>query len=77
MKIINKRDSEKFIKSINVNLNVDNYVFIEDDKRYYIVSRDVSKIDFSKLNIRKMGLYFGEYEENKFILSREARDLFC
>ena len=76
MKILNKRDSEKFVRSINLPIDSSNYVFVENNKKYYIVSKDISKVDLSKLNIKKIGLYFGEFVNNKFVISEEAEDLF-
>ncbi len=77
MKFLSKRDSEKLIKHTTLKIDVSSYVLVEHNKRYYIVSQDIKKIDLTKLNIKQIGLYLGAFEEHHhFVVSAEAKDLF-
>lgn len=53
-----------------------NYAFILSDKeRIYIINRAVEMIDFSKLRINSLGLYFAEFRNNELRLSIEGAQL--
>lgn len=52
------------------------YAFILTDKeRIYIINRAVDNIDFSKLRINSLGLYFGEYRNEELRLSIEGSQI--
>lgn len=50
-----------------------NYVFLMNEKKkVFIVSKDISSIDFSKLRINTVGFYLGELKGDEFRLSLEG-----
>lgn len=51
------------------------YLKSENHDRIFIINKDVAKIDFSKLRIDKMGLYFAEMKNNRVRLSKEGAQL--
>ena len=52
------------------------YVFFTKERKIYIINKDIAKIDFEKLRINSIGLYFGELNErNQLRLSIEGSQI--
>lgn len=51
-------------------------VLLKNSKeKLYVINRDISRIDFKKLKIDAMGLYFGEIKKGELRLSIEGSQL--
>lgn len=79
LKILNKKEIKQILRKIKeqwgAELDLD-YAFLMSPKnKIYIVNRDVSKIDLSKLNINNIGLYFGELKLDELRLSIEGTQI--
>ncbi len=79
MKILNKRQTKKLLelieKQFKTNIELDCYIRAVENK-FYIVTKDIAKINPSELNIKSAGLYLGKIEKEKFIPSKEAAQMF-
>lgn len=56
----------------------EDYAFLRNDKnKVFLINKDVAKIDWKKLIVDKVGLYFGEISESgaEFRLSKEGAQL--
>lgn len=78
--ILNTRDvkeiKEQLEQQFSYSLQEDYaYLKSENHDRIFIVNKDVAKIDFSKLRVDKMGLYFAELSKNRVRLSKEGAQL--
>ena len=51
------------------------YLKSENHDRIFIINKEAAKIDFAKLRIDKMGLYFAEIKNNRVRLSKEGAQL--
>ncbi len=56
-------------------IKLDHYVYSKENK-FYIVSKDIAKINLDELNIKSIGLYIGKLDKKEFIISNEAAQLF-
>lgn len=78
LKILNKKEIKKIIEIIKKQWNADiklEYAFLMNNKnRLFIVNRDIDKIDFSKIRVNNLGMYFGELR-NGLRLSIEGSQL--
>lgn len=55
-------------------IKLDYYICSKENK-FYIVSKDIAKINLDELNIKSVGLFIGKQEKEKFIISNEAASL--
>lgn len=79
MKFLNKRQIKRLLNQIKEQygiekLKFDDYIQVVQGK-FYIISKDIEKIDLSELNIKSAGLYFGAIEKEKFVPSEQGRQL--
>jgi len=79
LKILNNKEIKKILKLIetrwNAKLNL-NYGFLKNNKnRIFIVNKDISEIDLSKLRINSIGLYFCEINNQDIRLSIEGSQI--
>ncbi len=79
MKILNSReirDIKKLIKKQwDAELKLD-YAFLMNDKgKIFIINKELGDIDFSKLHINNLGLYFGEFKVSELRLSIEGSQM--
>ncbi len=79
LKILNSREIKEIYHLIEaqwgVKLKLD-YAFLKNSKsRVFIVNKDISKIDFSKLRINSVGMYFCEVDELGIRLSIEGSQI--
>ena len=80
LKILNKKQIRAILKIIKeqwgAGLEPEHAFLMSPKNKIYIVNKDISKIDFSKLNINNVGLYFGELTKNhEFRLSIEGSQI--
>ena len=79
MKILNKRHTKRLFNQIQEQYSLDK-IKIEDylhtiKKDFYLISKDIEKVNLNKLNVKSAGLYFGTIKNEKFIPSREAIEI--
>jgi len=79
LKILNSREVKEILKLIENQWNAKlklNYAFLKNNKnRVFIVNKDISKIDFSKLRINSLGMYFCEINNPNIRLSIEGSQI--
>ena len=78
LKFLNSKETKEILKLIEeqwgAKLKLD-YTFARNNKhRVFIVNKDISKIDFSKLRINSVGMYFCDLE-NEIRLSIEGSQI--
>lgn len=78
MKILNKKQIREIAnllkKQFDFNDSLD-YVFVKEGKEYFITNRDISNVDFTKLNVKKIGILFGRVINDNFLLSVEGSQI--
>jgi len=79
MKFLNKRQTKKLLNLIKdqyslKKLNLDYYIHVIKGK-FYLISKDIAKINLEDLNIKSVGLYFGTIKQEKFVPSQEAEQM--
>ena len=79
LKILNSKEIKEIIKLIEkqwgAKLKLD-YGFLKNNKnRVFIISKDISKIDISKLRLNSVGMYFCEVDNLGIRLSIEGSQL--
>lgn len=79
LKILNSKEIKQILKLIeeqwDAELKVD-YAFLQSPKnRVFIVNKDISKIDFSKLRANSIGMYFCEIDNVGIRLSIEGSQI--
>ena len=79
LKILNSREIRNIKKIIKSQWDADlklDYAFLMNDKgRIFIINRELGDIDFSKLHINNLGLYFGELKTGELRLSIEGSQM--
>lgn len=79
LKILNNKEVKEILKLIEqqwcAKLKLD-YGFLKNNKnRVFIISKDISKIDVSKLRINSVGMYFCEIDRQGIRLSIEGSQI--
>ena len=79
LKILNTREIKEIYKLINrqwgARVKLD-YGFLKNNKnRVFIISKDISKIDISKLRLNSVGMYFCEIDNAGIRLSIEGSQI--
>jgi NOL1/NOP2/fmu family ribosome biogenesis protein len=79
LEILNTREVKK-IREMSIEqfgyFPEEDYGYLINDKgRIFLVSKEVSRLDFGKLRIDRMGLYFGELSDKEIRLSKEGAQL--
>ncbi len=70
-----KRIKELLLQQFGYALQED-YAYLKNEKnKIYIINKDAAKLDWKKLIIDKMGLYFAEDKETEIRLSKEGAQL--
>ncbi len=68
LKILNAKETKEIKKKIleqwGCDFNADFAFLLSSKNRLYLVSRDISKIDYEKLRLQVVGVYFGEIMDN-------------
>src|SRR3989344_9065812 len=77
--ILNTREVKKIKEQLTAQFGfapkVDYAYLKASDERIFILSKDVVKVDLSKLKVDKLGLYCAEIRPNQIRLSREGAQL--
>jgi NOL1/NOP2/fmu family ribosome biogenesis protein len=67
IRFLNRKETKEILKRLieiwDAELDDDIAFCMNDKNRIFVVSRDVDKIDRTKLNLNNVGLYFGEITE--------------
>ena len=76
LKILNSREIKEICRAIEkqwgAKIKMD-YGFLRNNKnRVFIINRDISKIDFSRLRLNSIGMYFCEIDDRGIRLSIEG-----
>ena len=79
LKILNSKEIKEICKAIEkqwgAKIKMD-YGFLRNNKnRVFIINRDISKIDFSKLRLNSIGMYFCEIDDRGIRLSIEGSQI--
>ncbi len=79
LKILNKKEIKNILAIIKKQWDSDvklDYCFLMNNKnRLFIVNKDIDKVDFSKIRVNNLGLYFGELRNDSLRLSIEGSQL--
>jgi len=79
LEVLNTREIKEIRKLLDSQFDFASdldYVFLKNEKnKIFIVSKDFKKIDFDKLRINTIGLYFGEWRRNELRLSLEGSQM--
>ncbi len=76
--ILNRKDVKEVASKMKEQWGADympDYVFLRNDEDIFIVDRDVFRLDFERLNVNSLGLYFGEFRKGSLRLSIEGSQL--
>lgn len=79
LKILNNKEIKEILKLIEkqwgAKLKLD-YGFLKNNKnRIFVINKDISKIDFSKLRLNSVGMYFCEIDSRGIRLSIEGSQI--
>lgn len=79
LKILNSKEIKVILKKLQeqygFNKKLD-YVFLQGkDSKIYLINKEINKIDYSRLRINQLGLYFGKIEHNIIRVSIEGSQL--
>ncbi len=79
LKILNNKEIKKIYELIEKQWNIKiklNYGFLRNNKnRIFLISKDISKIDLSKLRLNSVGMYFCEIDDKGIRLSIEGSQI--
>jgi len=70
-----KRIKELLIQQFGYALQEDYAYLLNEKNKIYLVNKDAAKLDWKKLIIDKLGLYFAEDKETEIRLSKEGAQL--
>ncbi|MBU0930178.1 MAG: hypothetical protein KJ623_03855 [Nanoarchaeota archaeon] len=79
LRVLNKKESleiiNRIIKQFDIkNLGLD-YAFFQNEDKIFLISKDLRKVDFQKLRINNLGLYFCTLAKNGIRLTIEGTQL--
>ena len=76
---LNKKEVKKIYEAIKSQWDAEvrlDYVFLLSEKnKLYIINKEITKIDLSRLRINTFGMYFGEYSKGNLRLSIEGSQI--
>ncbi len=79
LKVLNSKETKKIKEAIKNQFGycfLQEFVFLQNNKnRVFITNRDIAKIELHQLKINSIGLYLGEYKDNKIRLSIEGAQM--
>ena len=79
MRFLNARERKRLIELLREQYGFDkrpDYVFLLSEKnRIYIINSEIRRLDFDRLNVNTIGLYFGEVHDNEIRLSIEGSQI--
>ena len=79
LKILNSKEKKQIIERIKKHfgikeLDLDYAFFRNNENKIFLLNKDVKKVDFDKLRVNSLGVYFGAFD-NGFRLSIEGTQL--
>jgi NOL1/NOP2/fmu family ribosome biogenesis protein len=79
LKILNKKEIKEILKPIKeqwgADINLD-YAFLQNsDNDIFIANKEIFDVDFERLNVNSLGLYFGELKNSSLRLSIEGSQI--
>jgi len=79
LKILNSKEKKEIFKKIKEQWDAEfkeDYDFLmTEQEKIYIVNKEIAKIDFSKIKINSIGMYFGKIFKEEIRLSVEGAQL--
>ena len=78
IRILNSKEKKELNSKLEKQFGTklpDYHIFINPKNRLFIIGKDYSEIDVSKLRVNSLGLYFGEVFENQIRLSIEGSQI--
>lgn len=76
---LNSKEAKAILRIIkeqwNAEPKLDYFFFKDNDNKIYIMNREFTLIDTSKLRINSLGLYIGQLRDNEFRLSIEGSQI--
>lgn len=79
MKFLNSKEKKVLLKTINdyfgSNFETDDRIYITNQDKIYLITKDIEKIDIDKIKVRNMGLYLGQIMQGAIRLSIEGSQL--
>ena len=79
LKILNKKEINNILELIKKQWNCDfkpDYAFLQNEKgKVFIVNKDIARVDFNKIRINSIGLYFAAIRNNEIRLSIEGSQI--
>lgn len=79
LKVLNSKEKKEIIKKIKEQWGAEfkeDFDFLMTEKeKIYIVNKEIAKIDFSKIKINSIGMYFGKLFKDELRLSIEGAQL--
>lgn len=79
LEILNNKDKKKILQMLKEQFGFDkdlDYAFLKDPKdKIYLVNKDIKDIDFKKLRLNSLGMYFGKIKDQEIRLSVEGSQL--
>ena len=76
MEILNKKQIKKILENTKHNLDINNIIFLQKEKKLYITTKAAATLNITSLNIRSTGLFLGKLEGKKLKISPQAAYLF-
>ena len=58
MKILTEKQAARTLKKLGKSLDLKNYCLVEDEEKFYVVSKDVKKLNLERYKIRQIGIPF-------------------
>ena len=74
MRIVTGKGIKKMESELGMNLK--EFMILESYDRLWITSRKMEEIDFDKLDLKSVGMFFGQIKNGRIELTREAKKLF-
>ncbi|HLD15126.1 MAG TPA: hypothetical protein VJB94_00935 [Candidatus Nanoarchaeia archaeon] len=56
MRFLNKKESRKYIGEHKLDIDLDVYALLEDEDNFFMITRDIQKLDLNFLKIKRIGL---------------------
>lgn len=56
MRFLNKKESKKYLEENKLSVNLDVYALLEDENDFFMITRDIAKLDLSSLKVKRIGL---------------------
>lgn len=79
LRILNSKETKTIKEAVRSQFGyefLEDFVFLQNNKnKVFITNRDIAKIELHQLKINSIGLYIGEYKNNKMRLSIEGAQL--